>query len=81
MTPAEIPVGACGDTAPTGDRTVSRHDHEVWRDEVVQWAHRFTAVKVSLEVLLSALEGGDEWEIATARRLAGRTLHDHEGAQ
>lgn len=53
-------------------------EHEVWRDEVVQWSIRYSAVKVSLEVLLSALDGGDEWEIDTARRLAVRTLNDQE---
>lgn len=75
-TPPDLPVGACGDTAPTGDLT--RRDHAIWRDEVVQWANKHSAVKVSLEVLLSALDGGDEWEIDTARRLAVRTLNDQE---
>lgn len=56
-------------------------EHEVWRDEVVQWAHKHSAVKVSLEVLLDALDGGDEWEIDTARRLAVRTLNDQETAR
>ena len=59
-----------------GDLT--RRDHEIWRDEVVQWARKHSAVKVSLEVLLAALDGGDEWEIDTARRLAVRTLNDQE---
>ena len=52
--------------------------HEVWRDEVVRWARKYSVVKVSLEVLLAALDGGDEWEIDTARRLAVRTLNDQE---
>ena len=72
----QLPVGACGDEAPTGDLT--RRDHETWRDEIVQWARKHSAVKVSLEVLLAALDGGDEWEIDTARRLAVRTLNDQE---
>lgn len=72
----QLPVGACGDAAPTGD--LARRDHEIWRDEIVQWARKHSAVKVSLEVLLAALDGGDEWEIDTARRLAVRTLNDQE---
>ena len=72
----QLPVGACGDAAPTGDLT--RRDHETWRDEIVQWARKHSAVKMSLEVLLAALDGGDEWEIDTARRLAVRTLNDQE---
>ena len=56
-------------------------EHEVWRDEVVQWANKHSAVKVSLDVLLSALDGGDEWGIDTARRLAVRTLNDQETAR
>ena len=72
----QLPVGACGDAAPTGDLT--RRDHEIWRDEIVQWARKHSAVKMSLEVLLAALDGGDEWEIDTARRLAVRTLNDQE---
>lgn len=50
-------------------------EHAQWRDEVVRAADRESAASVSLEVLLSALDGGDEWEIDTARRLAVDTLN------
>lgn len=51
-------------------------EHAQWRDEVVRAAGRESAVSTSLEVLLAALDGGDEWEIDTARRLAVDTLNN-----
>lgn len=77
MTGSEIvPVGACGDAAPTGDplnavayaRGVLQVETETLRREKDELLR-------TVEVLLAALDGGEEWEIDNARRLAARELN------
>ncbi|KAA0916435.1 hypothetical protein [Dietzia sp. ANT_WB102] len=75
MTPPNLPVGACGDAAPTGDvlsevaraRGVLQVEAETLRQERDELAR-------TIEVMLSALAGGAQWEIDTARHLAGQAL-------
>lgn len=74
--PEIVPVGACGDAAPTGDplNTVA-YARGVLQVEAETLRHQRDELLRIVEVMLSALDGGAQWEIDTARHLASRALN------
>ena len=77
MTSPDSPVGACGDTAPTGDPVLNTvaYARGVLQAEAETFRHQRDDLARIVEVLLSALDGAEEWEIDTARHLASRALN------
>ena len=76
MTSVQYPVGACGDAAPTGDPlNVVAYARGVLQVEAETLRHERDELLRIVEVMLSALDGGAEWEIDTARHLASRALN------
>ena len=76
MTSAQNPVGACGDAAPTGDPlNAVAYARGVLQVEAETLRHERDELIRIVEVMLSALDGGAEWEIDTARHLASRALN------
>ena len=75
MTSAQNPVGACGDAAPTGDLNAVAYARGVLQVEAETLRHERDELLRIVEVMLSALDGGAQWEIDTARHLASRALN------
>lgn len=76
MTSPDVPVGACGDTAPTGDTlNAVAHARGVLQVETETLRREKDELLRTVEVLLAALDGGEEWEIDNARLLAARELN------
>ena len=77
MTSTQNPVGACGDAAPTGDPVLNdvAHARGVLQVEAETLKHQRDELLRIVEVMLSALDGGAQWEIDTARHLASRALN------
>ena len=76
MTSNQNPVGACGDTAPTGDPlNAVAYARGVLQVEAETLRHQRDELLRTVEVMLSALDGGAQWEIDTARHLASRALN------
>lgn len=77
VTSPDLPVGACGDTAPTGDPQLNAvsYARAVLQVETETLHHERDELLRIVEVMLSALDGGAEWEIDTARHLASRALN------
>lgn len=78
VTASDVPVGV-GGTAPTGDPATRFPAHYRNGHDAVQletYRRRCDELIRTVEVLLSALDGGEEWEIDNARLLARREL-DH----
>ena len=74
--PEIVPVGACGDAAPTGDPVNAvAYARGVLQVEAETLRHERDELLRIVEVMLSALDGGAEWEIDTARHLASRALN------
>ena len=74
--PEIVPVGACGDTAPTGDPlNAVAYARGVLQVEAETLRHQRDELIRTVEVMLSALDGGAQWEIDTARHLASRALN------
>lgn len=69
-----LPVGACGDTAPTGDTHPVAYARGVLQAETDQLRHQRDELARTVEVLLAAIDGAEPWEIDTARHLAARAL-------
>ena len=71
-----VPVGACGDAAPTGDPVNAvAYARGVLQVEAETLRHQRDELIRIVEVMLSALDGGAQWEIDTARHLASRALN------
>ena len=76
MTSPIVPVGACGDAAPTGDPlNAVAYARGVLQVEAETLRHERDELIRIVEVMLSALDGGAQWEIDTARHLASRALN------
>ena len=76
MSAAQSPVGACGDAAPTGDPlNAVAYARGVLAVEAETLRHQRDELLRIVEVMLSALDGGAQWEIDTARHLASRALN------
>ena len=74
--PEIVPVGACGDAAPTGDPlNAVAYARGVLQVEAETLRHQRDELIRIVEVMLSALDGGAQWEIDTARHLASRALN------
>lgn len=74
--PEIVPVGACGDAAPTGDPlNAVAYARGVLQVEAETLRHERDELIRIVEVMLSALDGGAQWEIDTARHLASRALN------
>ena len=74
--PEIVPVGACGDAAPTGDPVNAvAYARGVLQVEAETLRHQRDELIRIVEVMLSALDGGAQWEIDTARHLASRALN------
>ena len=74
--PEIVPVGACGDAAPTGDPlNAVAHARGVLQVETETLRREKDELLRTVEVMLSALDGGAQWEIDTARHLASRALN------
>lgn len=74
--PEIVPVGACGDAAPTGDPlNAVAYARGVLQVEAETLRHERDELLRIVEVMLSALDGGAQWEIDTARHLASRALN------
>ena len=74
--PEIVPVGACGDAAPTGDPlNAVAYARGVLQVEAETLRHQRDELLRIVEVMLSALDGGAQWEIDTARHLASRALN------
>lgn len=65
MTAALNPVGACGDTAPTGDPVTNTVSYvRAFLGEQTKEAERQRDLAVAaLDYLLAALDGGQQWDI------------------
>ena len=84
VTASDVPVGV-GGTAPTGDHPDSpqsrallnavSHARGVLTAEVDTLRRRCGELTRTVEVLLAALDGGEEWAIDNARFLAQRELN------
>ena len=76
MSNPALPVGACGDAAPTGDPVNAvAYARGVLQVEAETLRHERDELIRIVEVMLSALDGGAQWEIDTARHLASRALN------
>ena len=76
MTSPDVPVGACGDAAPTGDTlNAVAYARGVLEEEAKEARRICDELLRTVEVLLAALDGGEEWEIDNARLLAARELN------
>ena len=76
VTSPDVPVGACGDAAPTGDTlNAVAHARGVLQVETETLRREKDELLRTVEVMLSALDGGAQWEIDTARHLASRALN------
>ena len=76
MSAAQSPVGACGDAAPTVDPlNAVAYARGVLQVEAETLRHQRDELLRIVEVMLSALDGGAQWEIDTARHLASRALN------
>ena len=76
MTSPDVPVGACGDAAPTGDPlNAVAYARGVLEEEAKEARRICDELRRTVEVLLAALDGGEEWEIDNARHLARRELN------
>ena len=76
MTSPDVPVGACGDAAPTGDTlNAVTHARGVLQVETETLRREKDDLLRTVEVLLAALDGGEQWEIDNARLLAARELN------
>ena len=77
VTASDVPVGV-GSEAPTGDPLLNAVSYArgVLQEEVKAAHRRCDELTRTVEVLLSALDGGEAWEIDNARLLARREL-DH----
>ena len=76
MTSPDLPVGACGDAAPTGDPlNAVAYARGVLEEEAKEARRICDELRRTVEVLLAALDGGEAWEIDNARNLAARELN------
>lgn len=70
-----VPVGASDHTAPTGDTHPVAYARGVLQVEADTLRYQRDELARTVEVLLSALEGAEQWEIDTAQNLARRALN------
>ena len=65
MTFPRTPVGACGDTAPTGDPELNAvsYARAVLQVEADTYRRQRDQALAALDYLLAALDGGHQWEI------------------
>ena len=76
VTSPDVPVGACGDAAPAGDTlNAVAHARGVLQVETETLRREKDELLRTVEVLLAALDGGEQWEIDNARMLARRELN------
>ena len=76
MTSPNVSAGVCGDAAPADDplNTIA-YARGVLAVEAETLKHQRDELIRIVEVMLSALDGGAQWEIDTARHLASRALN------
>ena len=70
MTSTQNPVGACGDTAPTGD-PVTAARATLAADQYLYTSH------AHLELIVLAYRSGHHWQIDQAINAAGRHLDNY----
>lgn len=81
MTSPDLPVGACGDAAPTGDPELNAvsYARAVLQVEAETYRRQRDQALAALDYLLAALDGGHQWEIDHAIHrgvLVANTLKD-----
>ena len=71
MTSPDVPVGACGDAAPTGDPVTAA------RATLAADQHLYTS-HAHLELVCRAYRSGHQWQLEQAVHAAERHLNHHK---